>query len=130
MDNGPQGQQPRGVSQDSHDSQRYPEATRCDVPARDLSAVAWSDADVSRFLDRRARLLRWGWCEADAEGLADRLARRDREGDDRRLCVECAHLRGGRCRQAERAGIGGPEVGVLAAMLQNCPAFEAGKELP
>ena len=29
----------------------------------------------------------------------------------------------GRCRQAERAGVGGPEVGALALMLQRCPAF-------
>ena len=97
--------------------------------ALDLAAVAWTDADIARFLDRRARLLRWGWSEGDAEKLAARLVRRDREGDDRRLCVECAHLRGGRCRQFQHAGTGGPEVGVLAAMLQNCPAFEAGKEL-
>ena len=95
----------------------------CGPGTLDLAAVAWTDADIVRFQSRRARLVRWGWSEDEAEKLAERLVRRDREGDGRRLCVECVHLRAGRCRQAERAGIGGPEVGAMALVLQNCPAF-------
>ena len=91
----------------------------------DLAAVAWTDADIARFENRRARLLRWGWGEAEAERLADRLVRRDREGDDRVSCTECRHYRRGRCANHRQAGIGGPEVGHdLAAMLQRCEGFE------
>lgn len=124
MANGLQSQQPCGVSQNSQDSQRCPETTHCETLADGLSAVAWTDADIARFLDRHARLLRWGWAEPEAEKLAERLTLRDREGDDRRLCVECAHYRFGRCRQPERAGVA-PDLGVLATMLQRCPAFAA-----
>ena len=41
--------------------------------ALDLAAVAWTDGDIARFLDRGARLLRWGWTQPKAERLADRL---------------------------------------------------------
>ena len=54
--------------------------------------------------------------------MAERLTLRDRDGDGRRLCVECAHYRGGRCQQTVMSGVG-PEVGALAVVLQNCPAF-------
>jgi hypothetical protein len=92
------------------------------VQAEDTAAVAWTGADVAAFEARRDRLLRWGWREGDAEAMAERLTLRDRDGDDRRLCIECANFRGGRCRQPERAGVA-PELGTLATMLQRCPAF-------
>ena len=130
-ENGPQGEQSCGSSQNSQDSQGCPDAMQCGAPADDLSAVAWSDGDVSRFLDRRARLLRWGWGEADAERLADRLVRRDREGDERVSCTDCLHYRAGRCSEYGRAGLRAPEVGRnLAGMLQRCPAFNASGDVP
>ena len=91
----------------------------------DLAAVAWTDADIARFLDRRARLLRWGWPEPEAERLAERLVRRDRESDDRGACVECRHYRPGRCGNHRTAGLYSSEVGRdLATLLQRCPGFE------
>lgn len=91
----------------------------------DLSAVAWTDGDIARFLDRRARLLRWGWSEPEAEKLADRLVKRDREQDDRVNCTECKHYRPGRCGDHGHAGLSAPEVGRdLATMLQRCPGFK------
>ena len=90
----------------------------------DLDAVAWSDADTARFDDRRARLLRWGWPEPEAEKLADRLVRRDREADPRVICAECQHFRPGHCGNHRRAGLQSAEVGRdLAALLQRCPGF-------
>ena len=90
----------------------------------DLAAVAWTDADIARFLDRRARLTRWGWPESDAEKLAERLVKRDREADDRSACIECRHHRPGRCGNHRDAGLHTGEVGHdLAAMLQRCPGF-------
>ena len=93
--------------------------------ALDLAAVAWTDGDIARFLDRRTRLLRWGWPEADAEKLADRLVRGDREKDERVSCTDCRHYRPGRCGNHRRAGLSVADVGRdLAAMLQRCPGFQ------
>ena len=92
--------------------------------ALDLAAVAWTDADIARFLDRRARLMRWRWAEPEAEKLAERLVKRDREGDDRVSCAECRHYRPGRCGNHGRAGLRVLDVGRdLAAMLQRCEGF-------
>ena len=114
----------RGVSQDSQDSQGWPapDATAGDL---DLAAVAWTDADMARFLDRRERLLRWGWAEPEAESLAERLVIRDRESDERVMCAECQHYRPGRCSNHRRAGLQSADVGRdLAALLQRCPGFQ------
>ena len=93
--------------------------------APDLAAVAWTDADIACFVDRRARLLRWGWGEGEAEKLAERLVRRDREGDDRVSCTDCRHYRPGRCGNHAPAGLRAPDVGRdLAVMLQRCPGFQ------
>ena len=94
-------------------------------PGPDLSAVAWTDEDIARFLARRARLLRWGWPESEAEALADRLVRRDRDLDARVSCADCKHYRPGRCGNHRRAGLSTPDVGRdLAGMLQRCPGFD------
>ncbi len=94
-------------------------------PAPDpLAAVAWTDANIERFLTRRARLLRWGWPEPEAEALSDRLVRRDREPDARVSCADCKHYRPGRCGNHRRAGLSTPDVGRdLGGMLQRCPGF-------
>ena len=101
------------------------QACRCPAePGPDLSAVAWTDEDIARFLARRARLLRWGWPESEAEALADRLARRDRDLDARVSCADCKHYRPGRCGNHRRAGLSTPDVGRdLAGMLQRCRGF-------
>lgn len=85
-------------------------------------AGTWADDDIARFSERRARLLCWGWAEADAEALAERLVIRDRSGDDRASCIECHHHRPGRCGNHRAAGLQSPDLGHdLAAMLQRCP---------
>lgn len=94
--------------------------------ALDLAAVAWTDADITKFVGRRSRLLRWGWGVPDAEALADRLARRDRSGDLRVSCTECRHFRPSLCANHADAGLGTKEVGRdLAGLLQRCPGFGA-----
>ena len=92
----------------------------------DLAAVAWTDGDIARFLDRRTRLIRWGWPEADAEKLAERLVIRDREQDERVSCTDCRHYRPGRCGNHRDAGMYSAELGRdLAAMLQRCGGHDA-----
>lgn len=96
--------------------------------ALDLAVVVWTDAEIAAFRDRRARLLRWGWPETAAEKLAERLVIRDRGGDPRVSCTDCAAYRPGRCENHRRAGLNGPDVGRdLAALLQRCPGFKGAK---
>ena len=95
-----------------------------DEPPADLAAVAWTDADIGRFLDVQDRLLRKGWPEVEADTVAGRIVRARREVDDRRACVECRHLlRGLRCGNARAAGIGRELGRDLAELLQRCPGF-------
>jgi hypothetical protein len=90
-----------------------------------MAMLAWSDDDIHRFNSRRARLLRWGWAEPQAEALAERLTLRDRNGDDRVNCIDCRHYRPGRCGNHWRAGLSTSEVGRdLAGLLQRCLGFE------
>lgn len=120
--NGPQSEQRGGLSQDSQLSQGSPEFTQS---GGDLAAVAWTDADISAFLDRRARLMRWGWAEPEAERMAERLVRRDREHDDRVCCADCRHYRYRRCGNHERAGLCTFDIGRdLVAVLQRCAGFQ------
>ena len=65
-------------------------------------AGGWNGAEIDAYLAREARFSRIGWA-ADAEHLAERLILRDRQQDDRRLCLECAALAdNGRCMVAAR----------------------------
>lgn len=94
----------------------------------DLDAVAWTDADITRFLNRRARLMRWGWAETLAEDLAARLVQRDRDQDERVSCADCSAYRPGRCGNHRRAGLLSPEVGRdWVALLQRCPGFQTAR---
>ena len=91
----------------------------------DCHAGGWDDADIERFQDRRARLLRWGWPEPQAERLAERLVQRHREHDVRVSCTECRHYRPGRCGNHKAAMLCTSEVGRdLAALLQRCPGYQ------
>jgi hypothetical protein len=98
--------------------------TTTDPAPEFLALVAWTDADIARFTARRDRLIRWGYSTTDAEALAERLTRRDRSGDDRRLCLECSNHRPGRCANHRAARLHSPELGRdLAELLQRCPGF-------
>ena len=122
--NGPQSEQPWGLSQDSQVSQGCPSTCAAATP-QDMAAVAWTEADIARFVARRDRLMRWGWHEADAEALAERLVKRDRDGDVRVTCVECKHYRPGHCGNHRAAMLSSPDVGrELATLPQRCPGFK------
>ena len=83
--------------------------------ADDLAGLpAWTDAEIVTFEQRVARSTWLGY--PDAKGRAERMLRRDREGDDRRLCVECAHA-GPAWRCAKREAF-------LLDQLQRCPMFK------
>lgn len=74
------------------------------------NSTAMNSAEIGTFTARLARFTDKGVSHGDAERLADKLVMRDREQDDRRLCLECTHLGGygassWRCDNWQRAGV-------------------------
>jgi hypothetical protein len=116
------------------------EATHCD-PANDTPTNpdrwCWPQSDamnrkeIDTFTARLARFTDNGLSLEDAEGQADQLLRRDRDGDDRRLCLECSHLQGAghwRCGNWQGAGLAirvadATLPSELTLMLQRCDGF-------
>ena len=107
--------------------------------ALDLDRWAWpaSTAMTGREIDTfTARLHRFndkGLTRTDGEALADKLVRRDREQDDRRVCLECQHFAGHgakswRCGNWIRAGVATQQRDAalpanLVNQLQRCNGF-------
>ena len=83
--------------------------------ADDLAGLpAWTDAEFATFDKRVARSTWLGY--PDAKGRAETLLHRDRDADDRRLCVECQHAGPGyRCAMRDA---------FLLDQLQRCPKFK------
>ena len=98
------------------------EADRC-------HAGAWDEGETGRFVVRVSLFLRRGVGGEDADDLAERLVLRDRDGDDRRACVECQNLAGHistclRCTAARAAGVA-PDLPVALVMQQQrCSGFQ------
>jgi hypothetical protein len=99
-------------------------------PDRDCwpHSAALNGAEIDTFTERLARFTDRGLSLTDAEALADKLVIRDRDGDDRRLCLECLHLKSGAarwgCNQWTRAGLGAAGLPAdLVRQLQRCDAF-------
>jgi hypothetical protein len=70
---------------------------------------------------------RMGLTPGEVDLVVDRLLRRDREGDDRHLCIECQHIRGsatgwrcGALRQSLPREL-------VATQLQRCDMFEGAE---
>lgn len=76
----------------------------------------WGDAQVRRFLFRVALFMRRGLPEDTAERVADRLAFRDQDLDERRLCIECVHIKPLHRCVINNLGIRG--------VLHRCPSFQ------
>ncbi len=73
---------------------------------------AMTGREIDTFIARLARFTDKGLSPIEGEALADELVKRDRDSDDRRLCLECAHLAGRAagswgCKNWERAGLAG-----------------------
>jgi len=70
--------------------------------------TAWTDKEIARFIKRVGMFKRRGVSTAMAEAMADRLAARDQDRDDRRMCIECAELqRDGGCFAARQGRLHG-----------------------
>ncbi len=108
-----------------------------DEPAIDPNRWCWphstamNSAEIDLFLSRLARFTDKGLSYGDAERMAEKLVIRDREGDDRRLCLECSHLQGSwRCGNHVRAGVGRDLPFGLVLMLQRCPGLQGVRPRP
>lgn len=55
-------------------------------------STAMNTREIRNFKTRLDRLITKGMDHDAAEQLADQLLNRDRDGDDRRLCLECRNL--------------------------------------
>lgn len=91
-------------------------------------ACGWDDAEIRVFLARTRRFGLIG--RSDAEHLAERLTLRDRQADDRRMCLECRELElSGRCAAARRGAIAGVDrrLEPVSNILMRCTAFRANE---
>ena len=102
------------------------------LQAHDCHAGAWDDAEISAFTTRVMLFIRRRIGADAADDLAERLTLRDREHDDRRMCVECGELaRDGRCQAAERGVLQGADrrLEPMQKQLVRCPKFGLRKGL-
>lgn len=96
-------------------------------------SMAMHAAEIDLFSKRRQVFLAKGLDEASADGLADKLVIRDRDGDDRRVCLECSHLKGFsvlRCDNWKAAGIASTSDTAFVdkcfcMLLQRCDGFSS-----
>lgn len=88
----------------------------------------WTAAEIDAFAVRVELLARCGQRPRQAEALATRLLQRDRDQDERRLCLECRFFLRGRCTNWRAAGMAGRRYSDLGRryplMLKRCPGFE------
>lgn len=81
----------------------------------------WEEFEIQRFLRRNDRFLNEGLPELQSEALAQTMLYRDRDGsgDDRRICIECKHIKGSLCRH--------PKLKIVSPVrfiLKRCDGFE------
>ena len=103
-------------------------------------STAMTGSEIDLFAARLARFTDKGMSQSDAEALADKLVTRDRDSDDRRLCLECTHLGGfgrtsWRCGAWQAAGIAirARDAGLpsdLVRLLQRCDGFNSAINPP
>jgi hypothetical protein len=83
------------------------------------NSPAMNTVEIKTF---HSRVVRFSG-RANAEQLADRLVRRDREADDRVMCIECLHMKGMICHNSKEAEMH-PMLGEnFVDQLQRCTGF-------
>lgn len=100
--------------------------------ADECHAGGWGDVEILSFRKRQSLMLARGYAPEDAEAMAEALTLRDRQGDDRRICLECTHLgERGRCIAASAGRIRGADrrLEPVPTILQRCEAFGLRKGL-
>ena len=124
---------PQGHIQKIDGAVAHPETPAANAAAIDPDRWAWPHSsamngqELDTLMARQALFCQRGASAQDAERLADRLVNRDRDDDDRRLCLECRHLRGEgsyRCGNARAAGLHADLARGLVLTLQRCHGYE------
>ncbi len=101
-----------------------------------IEAIRASPTPCPAYAGRLSRFTDKGLSLDDAERLADKLVIRDRDGDNRRVCLECAHLQhGGRCGNWQAAGVAirardAQLPGDFTTMLQRCDGYQSAINSP
>jgi hypothetical protein len=110
-----------------------PQTPAANAPAIDPDRWAWPHSsamngqELDTLMARQALFCQRGAAPQDAERLADSLVNRDRDDDDRRLCLECRHLHGAgpyRCGNARAAGVHADLARDLVLTLQRCHGYD------
>lgn len=105
-------------------------------PTTDPDRWAWphgsamNGREIDTMMARQALFMERGVSPQEAEHLADKLVIRDRDDDERRLCLECRHLRGAgpwRCGNTRAAGMHPGLARDLALTLQRCHGYDAAR---
>lgn len=96
---------------------------------------AMNGAEIDTFAARLHKFTDKGLARNDGEALADKLVLRDRDQDERRVCLECKHFAGHgagswRCGNWQAAGVAirsrdAQLPADLAVQLQRCDGFTA-----
>ncbi len=96
---------------------------------------AMNGAEIDTFAARLHQFTDKGMARKDGEALADKLVLRDRDQDDRRVCLECKHFAGygarsWRCGNWQAAGVAihsrdAQLPADLVMQLQRCDGFTA-----
>lgn len=115
------------------DRESAKQAAPAPEPPQPDPRLSWSDclpataAEIVRMAERTEAFERMGLTPDEVDLAVDRLLRRDRDLDDRRLCIECAHIRtsgmGWRCG-ALRQSL--PRE-LVATQPQRCDMFEGAE---
>ena len=110
-----------------------PQTPAANAPTTDPDRWAWPHSsamngqEIDTLMARQALFCQRGAASQDAERLADSLVNRDRDDDDRRLCLECRHLHGAgpyRCGNARAAGVHADLARGLVLILQRCHGYD------
>ena len=106
------------------------------APTTDPNRWAWPHSsamngqELDTLMARQDLFRQRGTSPQAAERLADKLVIRDRGEDDRRLCLECRHLRGDgpyRCGNARAAGLHPDLAQDMVQTLQHCQGHDAAR---
>jgi hypothetical protein len=94
---------------------------------------AMTGREIDSMVERTILFNRRGLTALGSELQADRLVKRDRDLDDRRMCLECYHMKGHReeamrCTNWQRAGVAmrandAQLSGAMVWQLQRCDGF-------
>ncbi len=87
-------------------------------------AFNWSDSEIESFNRRVVQFQNQSIDLPKAEAIAETLLVRDRDTDDRRMCVECLSLAKFNCTTPKAAGLTTRDVRPIRFMLQRCDGFK------